>query len=140
VRMSYDEAYDGHKWLTVFPDYPFAFAWLLDACPEGELKGYVGACYGDANPARNVATLGSEPVEPGLAEKICRWMERWRVVDEKLLGLEEGCDEKSVEAEQRAVDDEGLAIARLLKADYGDKFRVRYAYAWKHGERDWIVV
>ena len=42
--------------------------------------------------------------------------------------------------EELAIDNEGMGLARELKNLYGDKYRFRYSYAWRHGKGDWIVV
>ena len=138
-KMS-EKTQDNRKWLSIFPDYPYAFAWLRAACSEEELTSAVGGWYGDADPSENRADIGDFMVEPELAEKNCRWMEHWRLVEDKINGADEEEYENVLATDGRAVDLEGIEIARLIKARYSDTYRVRYSYAWEHGGIDWVVV
>ena len=48
--------------------------------------------------------------------------------------------ESNATDEERAIDDEGVELTRELKKLYGDKYRFRYSFAWRHEANDWVVV
>ena len=128
---------DTRPWITIFPDHPRAFAWLLPPCNETELTSYVGPCYGDLYPNESRAVIGSEELPEWLMRRFCAWMDRWDEFDtsDRMSNYEDNSSD-----EELAIDNEGMELTRELKNLYGDKYRFRYSYAWRHGEGDWIVV
>ena len=60
---------DSRPWITIFPDYPRAFAWFLPTCPESELDSYVGGCCGILWPKECQGGFKDEEI-PGTMLKI----------------------------------------------------------------------
>jgi hypothetical protein len=132
-----DNFSDMRPWITIFPDYPCAFAWYLPPCHESELTSYVGPCYGDVYPNEGRAEMGGEELPEWLMRRFSAWMEKWQDFDmsDKLSDFEENPSD-----EELAIDNEGIELTRELKNLYGDKYRFRYSYAWRYRDGDWIVV
>ena len=133
---------DTRPWMTIFPDYPGAFAWILPPCDESELDSGVGGCCGDLYPLENQGDMNGERLPEWLARRFCSWIDRWYELDtsDRISDCE---DNPSVE--ELAIDNEGIELTKELKKLYGDKYRFRYSYAWRNdawreGERDWVVV
>ena len=126
-------------WITIFPDYPRAFAWHRKAVDEKSLDSSVGGLCGEISVDGTVLFNG-EVIEGNLAERIKGWMERWLAIEDRLIA---STDEKSYEdaiKDGGTVDDDGIEIAKEMKSRYGDRFRFRYSRAWEHGDIDWTVV
>lgn len=130
------------EWMTIFPDYPYAFAWIRSACDESTLDSYVGGCCGDAYPSECRADMDGIELSQKLAEKVCSWMAHWRIVSDRYIEQVSDGDDADIalEPERNAVDQEGLQVARMLKAEYGDRYRFRYSRAFHFYEKNWEVV
>ena len=72
-----------------------------------------------------------------LTMRFCSWMDKWVAFD---MSDRKTDDEDDISDEERAIDDEGVELTRELKKLYGNKYRFRYAFAWRHGPKSWIVV
>ena len=128
---------DLRPWITIFPDYPRAFAWIHHPCNESELDSYVGTCYGELYPGERRGVLGGEELPMWLTMRLCLWMDKWEEFD---ISDRKNDNEDDISDEERAIDDEGVVLARELKKLYGGKYRFRYSFAWRHGSKDWVVV
>ena len=128
---------DTRQWITIFPDFPRAFAWVLPPCNESELDPYVGLCCGDLFPKDSRGFLRDEELPTWLTMRFCAWMDKWEEYEwsGRMSDLE-----NHITDEEREIDDEGIELTRELKKLYGDKYRFRYSYAWRHGPKDWVVV
>lgn len=128
---------DSLPWITVFPDYPRAFAWRRPPCAESELTSSVGLCCGCIETVGHQAMLDNNKLPKWLAQRFSSWMDKWEELDMngEISDLEE-CATK----EERAIDDEGVELTKALKSLYGDKYRFRYSFAWRYNDGDWIVV
>ena len=127
---------DQRPWITIFPDHPRAFAWIRRPCDEAELDSYVGQCCGDLFPSESRGSFSDEELPMWLVERLCSWMDRWEEFD---MGERMSDDESDITGEERAIDDEGVELTRELKKLYGDKYRFRYSFAWRHEQEDWVV-
>ncbi len=132
-----DNDKDALPWITVFPDFPCVFAWRLPPCDESELTSYVGGCCGYIYPMEHRAILVNNELPVWLVNLFCSWMDKWKELDTsgEFSDLEECPTEK-----ENAIDYEGVELTKALKTLYGDKYRFRYAFAWRHNDGDWIVV
>ena len=128
---------DTRPWITIFPDSPRAFAWFLPPCNESELDSHVGQCCGDLLPSDWPGEFADEELPMWLTMRFCAWMDKWEEFD---MSDRMSDDEDAITDEERAIDDEGVELTRELKKLYGDKYRFRYSFAWRHGPKDWIVV
>ena len=100
---------DTRPWITIFPDHPRAFAWLLPPCNETELTSYVGPCYGDLYPNESRAVIGSEELPEWLMRRFCAWMDRWDEFDtsDRMSNYEDNSSD-----EELAIDNEGMELTR----------------------------
>ena len=128
---------DTRPWITIFPEYPRAFAWVLPSCNESELDSYVGPCCGDLFPDESRGFFQDEELPPWLTMRFCAWMDKWEELD---LSGRMSEDESNISEEERAIDTEGIELTRELKKLFGDKYRFRYSFAWRCGPKDWVVV
>ena len=128
---------DTRQWITIFPDFPRAFAWVLQPCNESKLDSYVGQCCGDLFPEDSRGFLLDEELPMWLTMRFCAWMDKW---EEHEWSGRMSDIENHITDEERAIDDEGIELTRELKKLYGDKYRFRYSYVWRCGSKDWVVV
>ena len=128
---------DLRPWITIFPDYPRAFAWIRRPCDKVELDSYVGPCFGDIYPAEHRATMGEEELPMWLVERFSAWMDKWEDFD---MGDRMSDYEDAPSEEELAIDNEGVELTKELANLYGGKYRFRYSFAWRHNDGDWIVV
>ena len=128
---------DTRPWITIFPDFPRAFAWFLPPCDETELGSHLGPCCGDLFPEENRGFFQDEELPMCLAMRFCAWMDKW---EEFVWSDRMSEDESSISDEEQAIEDEGIELTRELKKLYGDKYRFRYSFAWRCGPKDWVVV
>lgn len=130
---------DSRPWITIFPDYPRAFAWHRKAVAEDSLDSFVGGICGEID-VDGVVRFNGDVIQDGFAGRIKEWLGHWLGIEDRLNASsdEESYDETMKDG--KAVDDEGLEIAREMKRRYGDRFRFRYSRAWEHGDKDWVVV
>ena len=133
---------DSRPWITIFPDYPRAFAWFLPPCNESKLNSYVGSCCGDLFSKDNQGFFRDEQLPTWLTMRFCAWMDKWEEYERRgrMSDLENSILENSIKGEERAINDEGIELTRELKKLYGDKYRFRYSFAWRYGPKDWVVV
>ena len=124
-------------WITIFPDYPRAFAWFLPPCNESNLDSYVGPCCGALIPDANRGYFKDEELPMWLTMRFCAWMDKWEEFD---LSGRMSDYESNISEEERAIDAEGIELTRELKQLFGDKYRFRYSFAWRCGPKDWVVV
>ena len=132
---------DTRPWITIYPDYPRAFAWFLRPCDESELESYLGPNCGDLYPLKGSGCFEDVELPTWLAQRFCVWMDKWEELEERNSGT--SMYEDHVTDEERAIDDEGIALTRELKKLYGDKYRFRYSYAWRWilpSEKGWLIV
>lgn len=130
---------DSRPWITVFPDYPRAFAWRRRAIDEDSLDSRVGGICGEID-VNEIVQFNEDVIQDELAGRIKEWLGHWLGIEDRLIA---STDEKSYDEameDGKVVDDEGLEIAREMKRRYGDRFRFRYSRAWEHGDKDWVVV
>ena len=128
---------DTRPWITILPDYPRAFAWVLPPCNESELDSYVGPCCGDLFPKENRGFFQDEELPSWLTMRFCAWMDKWEEFD---LSGRMSDDESNISQEERAIDTEGIELTQELKKLFGDKYRFRYSFAWRCSPNDWVVV
>ncbi|MGN0852352.1 MAG: hypothetical protein ACI4Q3_03130 [Kiritimatiellia bacterium] len=135
--MSSDK--DSRPWITIFPDYPRAFAWHRKAVDEDCLDSYVGAICGEIG-VDDTVRFEDDVIQDGLAGRIKEWLGHWLGIEDRLIASPDEKSYDEIMKDGKAVDNEGLEIAREMKRRYGAKFRFRYSRAWEHGDKDWVVI
>ena len=80
--------------------------------------------------------MGEQLPQP-IVERLCSWMDKWEELD---MSERRSDYESNPTDEELAIDNEGVELTKELKKLYGDKYRFRYAFAWRYFENCWIVV
>ena len=106
--------------LTIMPDFGGAFCWL--AYTEGGADEHVGACCSLPAVQRGMRK-GPHP----LSGKFLRWQSRF----------EDAYDGSSPpKIDWFRFHQDGLSLARQLKANLGDSYRIIYEKPWEDPQRD----
>lgn len=133
------EKTDERPWLTLCADFGGAFAWC-----EDEGGGRLSLCCGtddydpatDPNADRPQSFLEEYGIGAELMHDIVVWV---RSYDDN-VPPDEGDRRDELQPFYERLDEQGLALARRLKAETGGRFRVGYgAWARKNGGA-WNVV
>ena len=128
---------DTRPWITIFPDYPRAFAWFRCPCNESSLDSHIGFSCGDLDSRKCRGVIEDNELPIWLTMRFRSWMDKWEKYDQS---DSTNANEEIDSEEERAIDDEGIELTHELKKLYGDKYRFRYSFAWRHGPMDWIIV
>lgn len=133
-------------WITIFPDWPMAFAWHRKACNADELGSGVGDGCGDVI-SETEAYVEDVDLPQGISKRLWDWIIRWQDFDDSVRNTET----PDWDAEY-AIDMEGIEIAKLIKAEIGERYRIRYERCYGYAKdgypmerppfngKGWVVV
>lgn len=95
------------KVITIMPDFDCTYAWLKE---EDEGTVFVGGLIGDSSGFWDPEL----EVSPGLQQSYCEWVLRFNL------------DCYNSDFDWKGFHEEGIALTRRLKSEFGDKARVMY--------------